>query len=364
MLPQVAEDSALRAAALSRRLLPSALVRIVPGFAALRVITVVLSALFCLASAVALFAVPAAAAGATLAFHLVELSLQLLVSTSNPGLCDPQTVVVSASGKASVAAARSARQLSDEEAGGGGAEITHVRWPLRSQEDPSGRHLRRDGTPAHVSLFHRFDPFTANCVGVANVFAFTGLQLAWAADALSLLAFSLSSWAVTQGVWLGLAVGLVMLVAAAQAVFVLARLLRHLKALSRNLTAYEEANARRIVYLRGPGGGRVNPFRRGSLAANLLEALGLQGSGAHHDWRTGHVYSVAELPGHPLRPILVAKMRELHDKARAAGPDSLTPQQRLALALAELELPEALAPSRTAAPQPVAPAPAAAEPAP
>ncbi len=346
---QVAEDSALRADACSRRLLPRTISAAVPGLAALRVVSIAVLASLSMALASSVFAAPAAVIGVVFGLHAVELGLQILVSASNPGLCDPQTVIVSHEGVATIVAGPGAQASQQGGARPGvtqpadGVFITHSRWPLRTQSDPSGRHLRRDGSPARVTLFHRYDPFTSNCIGADNVVPFTALSVVWAANAVMLLGCATLRWLRAESFSASLVLAGICLASLAHSIFAVARMAAHLASLAANVTAYEAANSRRIVYLRGPGGESARPFDRGSLVANAMESLGLAGHHRVHDWRSQPLFSVAEIRGHPLIPVLVEKMRELGVKANEAGLDSLSSQQRLALALAALELPEATA---------------------
>lgn len=345
--PQAAEDSALKADACSRRALPRAITAAIPGLAAVRACLILVLAPLSMALASSVVAAPAAVIGVVFGMHAVELALHILVSGSNPGLCEPQTVVVSHDGVATIAAgpgsqasqpggAKDATAHSPE-----GVFISHSRWPLRTQSDPSGRHLRRDGTPARVVLFHRYDPFTSNCIGADNVVPFSALSAVWAANSAMILGCIALMWLQADSLGLSLALASIFVAALANSVFAVARLVGHFASLAANVTAYEAANSRRIVYLRGPSGESARPFDRGSAFLNVLESLALTGHEGVHNWRTQPLFSVAEIRGHPLIPVLVEKMRELGVKASESGLDSLSSQQRLALALAALELPEA-----------------------
>jgi hypothetical protein len=227
---------------------------------------------------------------------------------------------------------------------GAPGELRHERWPLRSQYDPSGRYSRRDGSPARVALFHKFDPFTSNCIGAGNIFPYSGLQLLWLVNSLIVLVSCSVRWLHTADVSLtSLLWGVLMLAAVPYAMVATGRVLDLWACLSGNLTAYERRYARRIMYMRGAGGSATQPFRRPFLSENVLEALAIPG-GQRVDWQKQHVYAVAELPSHPLRPILVAKMRELRRRLTAptSDPSSLSDMERVALALSAMELPETL----------------------
>lgn len=87
---------------------------------------------------------------------------------------------------------------------------------------------------------------------------------------------------------------------------------------SRNLTMYEDARQRNILYLKGAGAAFFNPFDLGSAWDNWLEFFGMTGT----DWSKHEIYSVFLIPGHPLieeRERQLAKREKkkmMKDKAR------------------------------------------------
>lgn len=336
------------------------MLRVVPGLAAVRAALIIGTALVIAGPAADALSSPAAGVGLAFGLLAVELVLHIVVAASNPGLCEPQIVLVGEDGIARVQPTQSAEAIvswdgsagPESVSGGAGAstdlstagsgELKHVRWPLRSQGDPSGRYTRRDGSPGRVVLFHRFDPFTSNCIGIGNALPYTALQVMWLINSLLGLASCTARWLGTADISLsGLFWGVLMLVFVPYVAVAAGRVIDHWRCLASNLTAYERRNARRIIYLRNASGQPIQPFNRGSPVQNALELLGVPGQG-RVDWCRDPVFAVSELPAHPLRPVLVAKMRELRQRA-LAGTGGLTDQQRLALALSAAELPETLA---------------------
>jgi len=207
-----------------------------------------------------------------------------------------------------------------------------------------------------VPRFDHFAPLLGTCIGAKNLLLFTLQLAAWAAAAsTSLLLSLLELWAAEEATMEGALWVVLVLGAAAQAVYVGEEVWLHGWLLAHNLTRHELRHQRRLIYMRQAGGayprlqeasGVSIPFVRGSMLNTVAEGLGLPGgkdlygAGASnggtdgggsrrsdsmsimsgwHDWVRYPVWTVMDLMDHPLRAATLDKLADVVLAAERAG---------------------------------------------
>ena len=172
-------------------------------------------------------------------------------------------------------------------------------------------------------------------MGARNEWLYTLLWILRAVNAIFQLLFPLGAWGMAEvsSSWAQALWWLVLLQGVGEVTFVAEFLIWHGWLLSQNLTLEEWEHRGDTIYLKDARGNFFNPFDRQSVWLNVREALGFPPS-TQPNWLYAHVFTLFELPSHPLQEPMVRKLQSLRKRARS-GQGQMTTEQALALRLAE-----------------------------